>query len=219
MAEVREAAESALMAELRFDHGEARPLGAKGRRTRDSILKGAGEAFARGGPAATTMSAIAQLSGVGTGTIYQYFRSKEEVLTALVSEWTLRALTQVRGWDPADGRDGLRRLISSFVHGYASTAEFQRAWEEASLVDPDLSALRARLTEVYARRFAAAFRQGEEAGLVTAGEDPLEAARALCAMVDRYCHQVFVTGARPDMTPERATVLLTELWASSLGLS
>jgi len=217
--ELREAAESALLGELRFDNGQARPLGAKGRRTRARILQGAGDAFARVGPAATTMSTIARLSGVGTGTIYQYFRSKEEVLTALIGEWTLRALGQVRRWDPAEGRDGLRWLISRFVTGYASTAEFQRAWEEASLVDPQLSTLRANLTEVYARRFADAFRQGEEAGLLSAGEEPLETARALCAMVDRYCHQVFVTGARPDISPERAATLLTDIWAAAIHLT
>src|SRR5690606_41499749 len=67
------------------------------------------------------------------GTIYQYFRGKEEVLGALAHEWARAALAQLRTWDPAEGRDGLRALIARFVRGYVRTAALQRVWEEASL--------------------------------------------------------------------------------------
>jgi AcrR family transcriptional regulator len=215
---VRQAAEAAMAGDgVRFDNGEERPLGAKGRRTRAAILRGAGEAFVELGWTSTTVTAIAERAGVGTGTIYQYFRTKEDMLAALVGEWTLAALGQLRTWDSADGRDGLRALIQRFVSGYAATVELQRVWEEVSLSDPHLAQLRTDLTEVYVRLFADAFVEGQTAGLLDAGPAPVETARALCAMVDRYCHQVFVLQARPS-DPDEVTGLLTGLWAAAIHL-
>ena len=218
---MREAAESVVAhRDVRFDHGEARPLGAKGRRTRARILAGATEAFLDQGWGATTMATVAERSGVGIGTIYQYFRRKEDVLAALVGEWTLGALAQLQEWDPADGRDGLRRIIGRFVSGYVATAPLQRLWEEVSLTDEVLGHLRDDLTEVYVQLFATAFQRGADDGLLAPGPDPVETARALCAMVDRYCHQVFGRGLADDTRPSvpEAVDLLTGLWAAALSL-
>ena len=217
MEDVRQAAEAVLASGVRFDNGRERPLGAKGRRTRAAILRGAGDAIIELGWPATTITAVADRAGVGTGTIYQYFRGKEDVLAALVGEWTLSALGELRAWDPAEGQEGLRRLIERFVAGYASTARFQRVWEEVSLVDPRLAELRARLTDAYVRLFADAFVAGEAEGLLDPGPDPVETARALCAMVDRYCHQVFVQQVRRT-SPAAVAALVTRLWAGALHL-
>jgi AcrR family transcriptional regulator len=215
---VRQAAEAVVAGgDVRFDNGEERPLGAKGRRTRAAILRAAGEAFAEGGWSGTTITTIAEHAGVGTGTIYQYFRGKEDVLAALVGEWTLAALGQLRAWAPADGHDGLRALINRFVTGYATTAAFQRVWEEVSLTDPRLAQLRHDISEVYVRLFADAFVAGQADGLLDAGPDAVETARALCAMADRYCHQVFVQGAAPRR-PEQVAELVTDLWAAAIHL-
>jgi AcrR family transcriptional regulator len=215
---VRLAAEAAIAGgDVRFDNGRERPLGSKGRRTRAAILRGAGEAFVELGWPATTVTAVAERAGVGTGTIYQYFRGKEDLLAALVGEWTLSALGQIRAWDPADGEPGLRSLIARFVSGYAATARFQRVWEEVSLTEPDLAELRADLTEVYVRLFGDAFVEAQAHGMLDPGPEPVETARALCAMVDRYCHQVFVQGVR-EATPDQVADLLTDLWVGALHL-
>lgn len=215
---VRQAAQAVVAGgDVRFDNGREGLLGSKGRRTRAAILRGAGDAFVELGWPGTTVTAVAERAGVGTGTIYQYFRGKEDLLAALVGEWTLAALGQIRAWDPAEGAVGLRSLITRFVSGYATTARFQRVWEEVSLTDPDLAELRANLTEVYVRLFADAFVDGQAQGLLDPGPDPIETARALCAMVDRYCHQVFVQRAR-QATPAQVADLLTDLWAGALRL-
>jgi AcrR family transcriptional regulator len=215
---VRQAAEAVMAGgDVRFDNGRERPLGSKGRRTRATILRGAGDAFMELGWTGTTVTAVADRAGVGTGTIYQYFRGKEDLLAALVGEWTLSALGQIRGWDPADGEAGLRSLIARFVSGYATTARFQRVWEEVSLTEPALAELRANLTEVYVRLFADSFVEAQAEGLLDPGPEPVETARALCAMVDRYCHQVFVQGVR-RARPAEVADLLTNLWIAALHL-
>lgn len=224
--DLREAVEASRHdGEVRFEQGEERPLGRKGRRTRARILLGARQAFLERGWSAATMATIAERAEVGAGTIYQYFRAKEDVLAALVHEWTLAALGQLRAWDPADGQEGLRSLVARFVRGYASTAALQRVWEEASLTEAPLAALRSDLTEVYVRTFAEAFARGEEAGLLHAGPRPVETARALCAMVDRYCQQTFGPGrdraeaSVDDTEVEDAVDLLTGLWSAALDLT
>lgn len=201
--------------DVRFEDGEERPLGDKGRRTRDTILRAAGDAFTELGWGATTIGAIADRAGVGTGTLYQYFRAKEDVLAALVGEWVLAALEQLRTWDPHEGRAGLEKVIGRFVRGYGSTARFQAVWEELTSVEPTLGGLRASLTDAYVGVFSEAFTIGSVAGLLDAGDDPTETARALCAMTDRYCHEVFVQ--RPGtLDANRVTSVLTRLWCAAL---
>jgi AcrR family transcriptional regulator len=47
---------------------------------RDSLIAAAATCFARDGFAGTTIAAVAQQAGVGKGTVYEYFRTKEELL-------------------------------------------------------------------------------------------------------------------------------------------
>lgn len=203
---------------VRFERGTERPLGAKGRRTRAVILRGARRAFTELGWTGTTVGEVAARAGVGAGTIYQYFRSKTELLAALVGESTLAALDQIRAWDPAAGPDGLRELIGAFVQGYARTAPMQAVWEEVSLVEPELAALRRDLTEVYVGLFADALAAGGELGILDPGPDPRETARALCAMVDRYCNQAFVHDF-VSTDADAASELLTRLWTAAIRMA
>jgi AcrR family transcriptional regulator len=51
---------------------------------RRRILQAARQVFARGGYAATRMTDIASAAGVGKGTLYEYFRGKEDLFSTLV---------------------------------------------------------------------------------------------------------------------------------------
>ncbi|SDS10611.1 transcriptional regulator, TetR family [Paenibacillaceae bacterium GAS479] len=53
---------------------------------REQILEAALGVFARHGPALTKMSMIAQAAGISHGLLYHYFKSKDELFIALVSE-------------------------------------------------------------------------------------------------------------------------------------
>jgi AcrR family transcriptional regulator len=216
VARVQAAAEDTLAdRDIRFERGSERPLGDKGRRTRAAILRAATEAFTQLGWRGTSIAVIADRAGVGVGTMYQYFRAKEDVIATLVAEWTLQALSDIRAWDPREGVEDLARLIRTFVNTYAATAPFQRLWEEVSLTDPDLDRLRSALTEVFVHLFAEAFSTGASVGLLDPGREPVETARALIGMIERYCLEVFVR--RPDATtPDRAADLLSDLTLAAL---
>ena len=51
----------------------------KGEKTRDRLLKCAEKAFSRKGYYETQVSDIVKLAHVAKGTIYQYFKNKEEI--------------------------------------------------------------------------------------------------------------------------------------------
>src|SRR5215216_6462991 len=53
---------------------------------RDRILKAAVKVFARSGFHATRVSEVAKAAGVADGTIYLYFKSKEELLFSLFED-------------------------------------------------------------------------------------------------------------------------------------
>ncbi|HMC38179.1 MAG TPA: TetR/AcrR family transcriptional regulator [Acidimicrobiales bacterium] len=211
----RSAASVTASHDTRFERGDERPLGNRGRRTRRAILKAAGEVFTETGWSGASMAAISERAGVAVGTVYQYFRGKEEIISATVGEWTLWSLRQIRTWDPHDGIDGLAAIIGQYVEMYARTARFQRVWEEVSLVEPALADLRADLTDLFVQVFAEAFETGATIGLLDPGPDPVETARAVTSMIDRYCLQVFVRRSRPAAR-SRAARLLTDLALAAL---
>jgi AcrR family transcriptional regulator len=213
--DLRRNASSVLAGETRFERGDERPLGARGQRTRRLVLEAATAVFTKDGWAGASMAAIAEKAGVAVGTLYQYFRGKEEIISAIVAEWTIGAIDQTRGWDPHEGLEGLRQSIADYVDMYARTARFQRVWDEVSLVDPALGGLRSDLTELFVHSFADSFVTAAALGLVDPGPDPLETSRAILSMIDRYCLQVFV---RPSgqAARARAAELLTALSLNAL---
>jgi TetR/AcrR family fatty acid metabolism transcriptional regulator len=77
----------------RADQGGARRrLGDK----RDRILKAAVKVFARSGFHATRVSEVAKAAGVADGTIYLYFKSKEELLVSLFEDRVDKLLSFMR---------------------------------------------------------------------------------------------------------------------------
>ncbi|RBY88206.1 TetR family transcriptional regulator [Blastococcus sp. TBT05-19] len=70
-------------------------------RTRAGLLDGAARAFAEQGLRRSTMQSIASAAGVAKGTLYNYFRTKDDVARALFSAEIVR-LTDVAADLPPD---------------------------------------------------------------------------------------------------------------------
>lgn len=90
------------MTESRFSgrrrEGEsgANVRGARGGDKRERILRAAVKVFARKGFYASRVSDIAKSAGVADGTIYLYFKSKDELLTSLFEDRITRLLALLR---------------------------------------------------------------------------------------------------------------------------
>jgi TetR/AcrR family fatty acid metabolism transcriptional regulator len=90
--------------------------GAGGRRggdKRERILRAAVKVFAKGGFHAARVSEVAKAAGVADGTIYLYFKSKDELLVSLFEDRVERLLTYLREELPKleGGPARLRRVI------------------------------------------------------------------------------------------------------------
>lgn len=80
---------------------------------RDAILAAALDLFCEHGFDATPVPAIAERAGVGSGTIYRYFESKEALVNTIYQQWK---------------HEMKRVLVDSGQPGEDTRAEFHRWW-------------------------------------------------------------------------------------------
>src|ERR1700690_1679391 len=93
--------------------GRARAKPARGGDKRERILDAAVRVFAKKGFHATRVSEVAKAAGVADGTIYLYFKSKDELLVSLFEDRVERLLTFLQTELPrhATATDKLRHVI------------------------------------------------------------------------------------------------------------
>lgn len=104
-------------------------------------LKAAGLAlFGEKGYEKTSIDEIARRAKLAVGGFYQHYRSKRQLLLALMDE-LLEKLSQMK-FRPGAGKDieaGIRELLSrAFSHDLRYLGAY-RGWQEAVLSDPDLA--------------------------------------------------------------------------------
>jgi len=193
-------------------------LGDKARRTRNRLLRAAYEQFCDTGYRGTQVGDIAKRAGASVGTFYQYFRSRADVMTTLVSEAVLGTFDAPE-WRLDRGRGGIRELLREFIAGYEATAPFQGVWEEATHVDDIPAAVRRDLSRYMTEGLEREFRRAKRRGAFSRDVDPALLARALSAMVDRYCYLTYVFDPPDTPVPiERSIAVLEHVWSAALGV-
>ena len=84
---------------------------------RDAILDVARECFVAEGYGATSMSTIAARLGGSKGTLYNYFKSKEELFDAFVRRSCMRLRDQLDSFpEDGDARERLLRIAEAFIN-------------------------------------------------------------------------------------------------------
>src|SRR5689334_9945498 len=128
---------------------EPRPLRADARRNRERILAAARESFASGGEA-TQMDDIARAAGVGVGTVYRHFPTKDDLVGELLRlkfahhlEVAERWAAQERGWPAFEG------FVRDVVAAMAEDAAQQRMmWVDSDAAFALAEPVRAELSRV-----------------------------------------------------------------------
>lgn len=146
---------------------------------RERLLDAARQLLAEGGYAAASISALADRAGVATGSVYNHFASKQELLAAVFRHVAGHELSAVQ--EAVRARSGaaeqLRALVEVF--SYRALRAPRTAW--ALLAEPvDPLVERERLT--YRRGYHALAESAVAAG-VAAGELPAQNARLSAAAV------------------------------------
>jgi len=169
--------------------GEKRPL----------ILRAATEVFAEQGFNSVTVAAIADRAGIGKGTVYEYFSSKDELLFA-VFEWMNEGIfDRIHGLIEVGGTT-LERLRSLLDLGAQITRE---QMEMQAVVLDFWSASRGTRVEErynqaclatfrsYRRLLADVIREGQTAGEIRSDVDPEAVATMVVAAMDGLGVQIF----------------------------
>jgi AcrR family transcriptional regulator len=125
------------------------PLGIRAQRkraTRDELLLTASELFARRGYDHVTVAEIAAGAGVSVKTLFQHFRSKEDLLLAELDQTHERLLDALRERSPGDSPvDALVAWLSAELED--SRPDGLERWERTVGNSPSAAALRRRLFE------------------------------------------------------------------------
>jgi AcrR family transcriptional regulator len=159
-----------------------RPLRADARRNRERILASARATFAESG-AAVQIDDVARHAGVGVGTVYRHFPTKQALLTELVRQtfrlftgWAREALQA--GGEPSALIEGLLRRIAETAAGDAgvqyalASSDAQAARSEARAEQDELIAVIAELIE-----------RARRAGTIRPGIEATDIAMLICGVV------------------------------------
>ena len=202
----------------RREAGVLHPLGRKAERTRTALLTAAYEQFVGAGYRATSVEDIHGAAGVSLGTFYQYFRDKADLITTLVADQIVESSEHL--FHPGRVRpsyDGAVSSVEPYVRHYAATADFQRVWEEATHIEPEVRSIRSDVTGLIDEALRLGIARGQRAGAIHRDLDPAECARALNAMVDGYCYRTFVArGARGEEAVEAVIRTVATIWSRVL---
>ncbi len=152
------------------------------RDVRDAILDAAEALLARHGFQKATMDALAQEAGIGKGSTYLHFPSKEHVFLATVDRIADRLLARARAVadSPAPASERIRRiLIDRALFRFDSVGAYRQGLDGLfAALRPTLLERRLGYFEQEARILADVLRAGHDTGEL-AVEDAVETARAL----------------------------------------
>lgn len=191
--------------------GEKRPL----------ILRAATEVFAEQGFAAVTVAEIADRAGIGKGTVYEYFSSKEELLFA-VFEWMNERIFERFQALIAEGgttSEQLRRMLRTAAEVTCEQVEMQAVvldfWAASRGTRSEERYNRSCLEtfRAYRRLAADLIREGQAACELDPDIDPEATAVMLVAAIDGLGVQIFFDR---ELDPAAITANFAELVLAGL---
>lgn len=149
---------------------------------RDALLDAAEQLLARFGYKKTTMDDVARLTGVGKGTIYLHFSSKEELILGTIDRLVDRLLDKLRSIasSSADHAERIREMIVCRVlFRFDSVRDYSESLDELlRALRPEYLARRQGYFAAEAEVFAAVLAEGHDAGTFHC-EEPGAAAQAI----------------------------------------
>ncbi len=113
---------------------------------RSQLLRAGRVLFGEKGFEATSIAEITTRAETAAGAFYIYFRSKKQLLVALMNEFIERlAALDLRPQAQGNARAGLRSFLAAAFRIDAQYYGVVRAWQEASLTDPELGRMAAAI--------------------------------------------------------------------------
>jgi AcrR family transcriptional regulator len=181
------------------------------------LLSAAREVFLRHGYADTTAGAISTAAGVGYGSFYVYFSSKEEIFVEVAHDMMEAVYRDSRA--PQEQLDPAARLVHEnrrYFQLYRDNAALFDLLQEAIRADDTVRAAWQQLRMEYIGRLARSLSKLQAEGVLDAGLDARYVAECLGAMAERTAYLSTVDSSF-DVTLLEET--MSQVWINALGLS
>jgi AcrR family transcriptional regulator len=179
----------------------------------DAILAAARDAAAEGGMAAVQIAPVAQRAGIAAGTVYRYFPSKTDLVTALakaLGEREMAACATAVGAAP-----GPLSALAAAITTFAARALAQRRLAYALLAEPveaDVDAARASYRQALAAELETLIGKALAAGHLPNQDIALAAAALVGSLIEGLIGPL-APAAADDPAKTRAQVQTLTLFA------
>jgi AcrR family transcriptional regulator len=150
-----------------------------------AIMEAAEALAAQGGMGAVQIAAVAVRANIAAGTVYRYFPSKIDLISALVEAQSDAAIAAIAA--AADAAPGPLSALAAALAAFAARALAQRRLASAMLVEPveqALDAARLPYRRALAAELETRIRAALERGLLPMQDATLAAAALMGALVD-----------------------------------
>ena len=199
-----------------------RRLDPRRERTPQRLIAAARVVFERDGFHDARLADVTKEASVSTGTLYNYFQSKEElfraVMQGVLDELTARDEATTSPRAPARTPvEGIFEANRQYVHGYRRNARLMSLLSQVAERDPEVLAIGLAIREHFESRISRAIVRWQAAGLAYDDLDPVYTANALAYMVDRFLAEWTALGLPYD--EDKVADTLSTLWVRSLGLA
>lgn len=174
----------------------------RGQETQRSVVEGAASAFDRAGYGSTSLSDIAEASGISQGSMYFHFGSKEQIALAVINEQHRRSLVVLREVLGAH-TDPLEQLVlvSRAVADQLVTDPVVRAGIRLAIDEPVLRESAGDFYEDWVQGAATVLERAIRDRVVHPSVVPAEVARALIGFFTGTHIMSEATTGRSDLLP------------------
>jgi TetR/AcrR family fatty acid metabolism transcriptional regulator len=177
---------------------------------RDAILRAATDVFAERGYFNAQVADVARAAGVAAGTVYLYFRSKDEVLVSIFERTMREALDEGRAAvaGVADPRERLRRLARLHLARLGRDRKLAVVFQvELRQSTKFMERLSSSLLRDYLGLIRAAIADGQRGGEFRPDFNPTTAAKALFGALDEMATNWILSRRRYQLEAEADLVL------------
>ena len=177
---------------------------------RDAILRAAIDVFADRGYFNAQVADVARAAGVAAGTVYLYFRSKDDILVSIFERTMSEALAEGRGavLDVHDPFERLRRLARLHLARLGRDRQLAIVFQvELRQSTKFMERFSATLLRDYLGLIRAAFADGQRDGLFRAELNPTACAKMLFGALDEMATNWILSKRRYKLAPMADQVL------------
>jgi len=179
---------------------------ARGKR-REELLRAATRVFARKGYRAASISDVIKAAGVARGTFYLYFRSKQDILFAVIDDLReqqklfIAQLSEEQGRETyPEPRELARQEFLAWLRFYDERRDALKILlREANLIDAALEPKRAEVRRGIVQYLSKRIRRLQSMGVYQEKLSPEIVSHFLIGMVDEIALSYLQNGRKPDL--------------------